>query len=293
MLFFTVSVFALPVVLVLSRRCWNLRSITAGAVTFALAAVVRSRGTGLVSNSYLATNGSYNGVALGEQTLWFTAFPWSLSDLPRALVAGILAAAALAAPGALRELDRMSTLYFLGVAASLLAPALLGEGLFDRYVLPLVVPMIVIVLAGTGSNFKATVAPTPLRRVLGAGCWTVGVLHGRLHHVPGPQRARLRRCTVARSPGHHPGWDVSNRHRCWARVARLPLKQSRARRRRGRDAWFWATSMFDSARSCYLVSASLRERGRTREHEHLPERILARNVHPVRIRDARLLRRPC
>ncbi len=109
------------------------------------------------------------------------------------------------------------------------------------------------------------------------GCW-----YGRLHHVPGPQRARLRRCTVARSQDITRAGTSATDSGCWSEWLGCRSNGPAHGDRRGRDAWFWATSMFDGARSCYLVSASLRERGRTGEHEHPTDVYLARNVHPVR-----------
>ena len=90
----------------------------------------------------MSARGSYWGAGPGNRTLWFSAFPASLELL--ALVAGILCAAALADSGVLGKLDTMWTLYILGVTSALVAPALLGQGLLDRYVLPLVVPVLVL-----------------------------------------------------------------------------------------------------------------------------------------------------
>ena len=254
-LFFTVSTLVFPAVLVRSWRPWSLKAVTAGAATFAVGAVAESYGPGLLTGNYVSARGSYWGAGPGNRTLWFSAFPASLELL--ALGAGILCAAALADSGVLGKLDTMWTLYILGVTSALVAPALLGQGLLDRYVLPLVVPVLVLILPLPGEERDTSTSSTPLRRALAAGSWVVAVMVSTALSMSFTLNALA--YDAAR---WHAAEDITRSDASPTDiVAGLEWIGYHANgpahaEREGHDRWFWATPMFDGARSCYVVSAS-------------------------------------
>ncbi len=254
-LFFTVSMLVLPAVLVQLPRCRNLRSFAAGCITFGTGSVMGDRGAGLLTGNYISEHGAYYAAGLGWRTPWFGVSPAILQLT--ALVAGSLLAATLAAPGTLRALDTTWALYSLGIVASLVTPAILGQGLFDRYMLPLVVPVLLLVLPR--QDQAREVAPTPggARRVLTRGAGMAAVLASAALTLSltlealAYDAARWGAAEALTRSGTPPT-DIAAGLEWLGYHAGTPANADR----KGRDRWFWATSMFDGARSCYLVAAS-------------------------------------
>lgn len=142
---FTLALYTSPAIALAARpHSWPIPARIAAAVTLGSATLfaVARKGEVFLGN-YLDSGGAYSSAAAGSRELLPTIVMYTL------VVIGCVALSALVGATAAKALylDRVSTLFALALLAGTAAQAFLGQGVFGRYLLPLMPVALAVILS--------------------------------------------------------------------------------------------------------------------------------------------------
>ncbi len=238
---FTISLYLSPVVFLVARpRRWSVRPglIGVAVLGLALAIAVRFKGSVFLGN-YLDRHGAYGAAAVGARDV-----------LPAALMVGLAVVACFSmalAAGTLLEagvhLDRTSWALGLALLGGTFAQAAVGQGVFARYLLP-VLPIVAVPLLNSLEPPRWKLA---LSTVAAVGAVSLALTSNGLAFDAARWRAAqdLQQAGVA-AQDIDAGLEWVGYHANGPAHSGVPHP----------EAIGWYMNMFPASRECYLVSAS-------------------------------------
>lgn len=254
-IYFTVALMLLPALVVAIRpQKWRLHARIAGLMIVLPGFALTMARHPVVLGNYLDRHGAYAAASIGTRSVLPEPLFWMV--MLAAVIAGVFLMGHLLSTW--RQVDRRAWLYAAVSLTVASIPAFLGQGTFSRYLLPVLVTGLLVVLqpthAGQGAThvsqfrrqtFRATVAGATL--LVG---WALSLLLTSNALAYDAARWRMAEALVSRGV---PTYDVDAGLEWDGTHAQTPAKRGEPGHA---DALYWGIGLFSESRECYVVSGA-------------------------------------